>query len=105
MSGHLWRRRPPASRTARTRLGAYTPRAEAQRGHLEDRLRSDRRAHLRGAPLAVAEHDRDLAHLEAGLDRAVGQLDLEAVAVGVDAVEVERLEHLPPEALEAAGQV
>ena len=30
---------------------------------------------------------------EAGLDRAVGHLDLEAVAVGVDAVEVERLEH------------
>ena len=37
--------------------------------------------------------------------RAVGRLDLERVAARVDRVEVDRLEHLAAEALEAAGQV
>ena len=42
---------------------------------------------------------------EAGLHGPVGQLDLEAVAVGVHARQVDPLEHAPVEALEAAGQV
>ena len=55
--------------------------------------------------LAVAEDDRHLDHAEAGPHRAVGQLDLEGIAPRADAVEVDRLEHLAAEALEAAGQV
>src|SRR3954471_2618735 len=86
------------------RVRPYGARAPAQRGHLQDGLRGDFRAHLRRAALAIAERDRYLAHLEARLDRPVGQLDLEAVAVGVDPVEVERLEHSAAEGLEAARQ-
>ena len=57
------------------------------------------------ARLAVDEADRHLDDLEAGADGAVGQLDLEGVAARADPVEVDRLEHAPVEALEAAGQV
>ena len=39
------------------------------------------------------------------LQRAIGELDLEGVALGADPAQVERLQHLAPEALEAAGQV
>ena len=54
---------------------------------------------------AVAERDRDLDHAEARLRGAVGELDLEHVAVGARLGEVDRLQHLAAEALEAAGQV
>ena len=40
-----------------------------------------------------------------GCDRPVGHLDLEGVAASLDRVEVDRLQHLAAEALEAAGQV
>src|SRR6185312_7413828 len=53
----------------------------------------------------VAEDDRHLDHLEAGADRAVGHLDLEGVAAGLNRIEVDRLQHLAAEALEAAGHV
>ena len=55
--------------------------------------------------LAVDEADRDLAHAKAAAQRAIGQLDLEGVALGVDRVQVDRLEHRAAEALEAAGEV
>ena len=51
------------------------------------------------------EDDRHLAHGEAAPQRALRQLDLEAVAVRAHGVEVDRLEHLAAEALEAAGEV
>ena len=54
---------------------------------------------------AIAKHDRHLDHLEAAADRPVGHLDLEGVAAGRDRVEVDRLQHLAAEALEATGQV
>ena len=55
--------------------------------------------------LAVGERDRHLDDAEAGPERAVGRLDLEGVALRVDRVEVDRLEHGAPVALEPAGQV
>src|SRR6202000_85658 len=57
------------------------------------------------ARLAVAEDDRHLAHGESRLQRPVGRLDLEDVSLGDDRVEVDRLQHLAAEALEAAGEV
>ena len=57
------------------------------------------------AELAVAKDDRHLDDLEAGAHGAVGELDLECVSARAHAVEVDRLEHLAAEALEAAGEV
>src|ERR1051325_6541748 len=79
--------------------------ASAQEGPPPDGLEHDRSILLRAAGAAVAEDDRDLDDLEAVLDRAVGHLDLEGVAAGADRIEVDRLQHLAPEALEAAGEV
>ena len=79
--------------------------AQPQQRHLPDRLEHDRARHLRAADLAVDEADRHLPDAEALAQRAVGQLDLERVAARVHRVEVDRLEHGAPEALEAAGQV
>src|SRR5919109_1723908 len=73
---------------------------ESQRGDLPDRLERDARRHLGVALPSLAEQDRHLGDREAGLDRPVGQLDLEAVAVRVDAAQVQRLQHAPVEALE-----
>src|SRR4051812_31429673 len=81
------------------------PAAQPQRQDPPERLEHDPGAHLRVADLAVAEADRDLAHPGAGADGAVGQLDLEAEAGGVEAGRAQVLEQLAPEALEAAGQV
>src|ERR1700679_3082546 len=81
------------------------PPAEAQLRHSPDRLGDDRAVHLRGAGPAVAEDDRHLDDPEAALDRPVGHLDLEGVAAGADRAQVDRLENLAAEALEAAGQV
>src|SRR5438270_324379 len=61
--------------------------------------------HLRLPRPAVAEHDRDVADAEPGADGPVGHLDLEAVAVEVDPIQVERLQDLAAKALEAAGEV
>jgi hypothetical protein len=49
--------------------------------------------------------DRHLDHPEAGAHGPVGQFHLERVAERPDRPEVDRLQHLAPEALEAAGQV
>jgi len=57
------------------------------------------------ALLAVGERDRDLLDPEAGPDDAVRRLDLERVALRVDRGQVDRLEHAPAKALEAAGEV
>src|SRR5437773_34836 len=78
---------------------------EPHERHLPHRLEHDRPAHLRVSLLAVAERDRHLDDAEAGPRCAVGRFDLEGVALGVDRVEVDRLEHAAAEALEAAGEV
>src|SRR4051812_29212914 len=79
--------------------------ADTQNRYLPDRLEHDRTAHLRAAVLPVDEGDRHLDDAKAGPQRAVGGLDLEGVAARVDRAQVECLQHLAPEALEAAGQV
>src|SRR3954447_16731412 len=87
---------------------SIVPRSRAphpQRGHLPDRLDRDPRAHLRDTRLTITEDDRHLDDAEACLDRAVGELDLETVSARVDALQVELLEHLAAEALEATGEV
>src|SRR5688500_1720850 len=93
---------PFADRVASENI-ASTP--ESQGGHLPDRLKRDSRRHLRLPLAALPKQDRYLRDREAGLDGLVGELDLEAVAVRVHGAQVDRLEHAPVEALEAAGQV
>src|SRR5205807_3779377 len=78
---------------------------ESQGGHLPDRFEDDRLRHLRAAGLAVGERDRDLDDFEPRAERAVRRLDLKRVSLRVDCVEVDRLEHPSPVALEAAGEV
>src|SRR5262249_5824372 len=51
---------------------------------------------LTGAP--VDEHDGDLGDAEAELDRAVGHLDLEAVAIAAHALEIDGGQDLAAEA-------
>ena len=73
--------------------------------HSPERLDDDPRAHSTCPALAVAEADRHLADPGAGPHRAVGRLNLEAEAGGVEAARRQVLQQLAPEALEAAGQV
>src|SRR5512132_479511 len=68
-------------------------------------LEHDRLAHLRAADLPVDEDDRDLDDAEVSPERHVGRFDLEGVALRVDHVQIDRLEHDAAVALEAAGQV
>src|SRR6478752_7548152 len=91
-----------SSVTARTR---WTLAAQAQQSHAPHGFEHDSAAHLRVPDRAIVEDDRYLDHPEAATLGAVGQLDLEGVALGGDRVEVERLEHGAPEALEAAGRI
>src|SRR5262245_8515101 len=62
---------------------------EPQRRHLPDCLEGDPRGHLRLSLAPLAEPDRHLGDREAGLDRPVGELDLEPVAIVVHALQVE----------------
>src|SRR4051812_42916298 len=89
------------------RAGSWSGSARVQTHlrHAPYRLESNPPRHLRAPDLAVAEDDRDLAYAEAVADGAVGQLDLERVALRADGVEIDRLEHLAPVALESAGEV
>src|SRR5689334_10556739 len=87
------------------RFGPRRLAPEAQARHDEHGLSGYPPGHLALPPLPIAENDRNLDHLEARAHGAVGQLDLEGVALRAHTVEVDRLEHLPPEALEAARQI
>src|SRR5512134_2524034 len=80
-------------------------RREADRPHLAERLEHDPPRHLRAAHAAILEEDRHLRHAEARADGAGGELELEGVARALDGAELDRLEHLAAEALEAAGEV
>src|SRR5581483_2527397 len=102
VSGHLWLLFSWFASES-IAMGSVAP--GAQRGHLPDRLDRDPRAHLRRSLGAVAENDRNFLDAESGLDRAVRELDLEPVAVGVGVLVVDPLERAPVEALEAAGEV
>src|SRR5207248_11170001 len=57
------------------------------------------------ADAAVGEEDGDLAHGEAALQRAVGELDLEGISARADRGQVDGFEDLTPEAFEATRQV
>jgi hypothetical protein len=78
---------------------------QSQRRDLDDGLDDDGAAHLRRSLCPVGEGDRHLLDPKALSDRAVGHLDLERVALRVDGLEIDRLEHGAPEALEPARQV
>src|SRR6266513_494151 len=86
----------------------HRPAARLPEAHARDEphgLERDAPGHLALAQLAVAKDDRHLDDLEAGAYGAVGELDLKCVSARAHAVEVDRLEHLAAEALEAAGEV
>ena len=72
---------------------------------MQHRLDDDRAVHLRLADASVDERDRDLRDRETLLQRTVGRLDLEAVALRGDCAEVDSLQHAAAEALEAAGEI
>src|SRR6267143_4169146 len=101
----------PACRTSCSNVSSVTARigltlpAEPEERHPPDRFEHDRLAHLRAAGRAVDERDRDLDRLEARALRPIRHLDLEGVALRRDRVEVDRLEHAPSEALEAACRI
>src|SRR3954470_8970370 len=89
----LWRGRTPA------------PRPVAQGGNAPGRLEGDLRGHLRLPEPALAEADRHLDDLEAQQQRAVGELDLERVALRARRARVDALQGRGAKALEATGQV
>src|SRR5258705_4745989 len=99
----------PDCSTSRSNVSSVTERiaspSDPEQRNAPDRLEDDRPAHLRLPDDAVDEGDRDLDHLEAGLFGAIGHLDLERVTARGDRVELELLQHPPPEALEAARGV
>src|SRR4029077_991215 len=78
---------------------------EAQPRHQPHRLGGDPPGHLALALPAFAKDDRNLDDPEARAHGAVGELDLKGVSLRAHVVELDRLEHLSPEALEATGQV
>ena len=61
-------------------------RAPAQARDEPDRLERDLGRHLAAPGGPVLEHDRDLPDAEAGEQGAVGQLDLEHIPFGADAL-------------------
>ncbi len=103
------------ARRARTHMPTRpSPHASARRACVYLKRRQRHQPHRLGAirqdilllpSCAVAEDDRHLDDAEAGPHGAVGELDLEGVALRAHAVEVDRFEHLAAKALEAAGQV
>src|SRR6187551_953802 len=100
------RERPcPGARHPDMALEAAEQSSGAERRHLPDRLEHDPLAHLGAADLAIGERDRNLDDPKARSQGAVRGLDLERVAERRDAVQVDRLQHFAPVALEAAGQV
>ena len=80
-------------------VGQPQPRDQAD-GLADDALRQ-----LRLAGAAVAELDRELDDAPAGADQPVRHLDLEAVALGRDRLEVHRLERRRPVGAVAGGGV
>src|SRR3954470_15981805 len=82
-----------------------SPRPETQGRNPPDRLAGDLRGHLRLAEPALPEPDRHLGHAQPRAQHAPGELDLEDVALGARAREVDRLQGRGAEALEPAREV
>ena len=95
----------PRSPRSPPRLTPPEQRLHAQSEHHQHRLAHDVSAHFALAHAAVDERDRHFVDAEAVLIAAVIHLDLEGVAVRANALQVQLLQHVPAEALEAAGQV
>src|SRR4051794_9556589 len=70
-----------------------------QAGDQQHRLARDPPAHLRAAELPVAEGDGHLHDPEARAHRPVGELDLEGIPARADGLQVDRPQHIGPEAL------
>ena len=78
---------------------------EAQRRHAPGRLERDRAGHLRLALAPLVEDDRQLGDAQPGAQRAVGQLDLERVALRARASRSRSRPAPRRGSLEAAGEV
>src|SRR3954447_20157191 len=76
--------------------------AHAPLGDAPQRLAHDGAAHLGLADGALGEGDGHLDDLEAGLDGAPGEVDLEAVALRGHRLDVDLLQDLAAKRLEAA---
>jgi hypothetical protein len=61
--------------------------------------------HLRPTSYALRKDNRDLDDVKASQVAKVGNLNLEAVAVGLYLAEIYSLKHLSAEALKAAGAI
>ena len=96
---------------ASSRLGSGTESeptgevAEAEFPHLEGGLADDRFAHFRLSLGALGKDDGDLGDVESRVPGAVVHFHLKGVAVGVDAVEGERLQHAAVKTLKARSHV
>ena len=55
--------------------------------------------------MAIDKNNRYLAYLEPLFHAAIIHLDLEGVTIGANPVEIDLLQHFPPETLETAGTV
>src|SRR5919202_1323019 len=84
---------------------AVRPAASAAAEDVGKGLGHDGFAHLALADLAVRKDDGHLFDAEALTHALVDGLDLKGVAFQADGVEVERLEHAAPVALESCGAV
>ena len=69
--------------------------------HAKHGLAKDAAVHLAGAQHAVDKHDGHLYNLEAHLVGGVFHLDLEGIALKLNLVEVDALQHLSPVAHKA----
>ena len=88
-----------------TRPGVVHSRLDAPFRDLDQRLANVGSAHLGDAEFALGEGDRHLDDDEPVVQGAPGQIDLEAVALGVHAVEIDRLEHFAAIGAVAGGDV
>src|SRR5919112_2850068 len=86
-------------------LATAAAQLQAQPRDQHQRLEGDRKRHLALTRLAVAERDRHLGDREAGQQRAIGELDVEDVALSAQGRRLDRLEDLTAHAAKPAGQV
>src|SRR5690606_26188718 len=80
-------------------------RIEPELPHYADRLEEDLATHLALPGAAIDEHDRHLFDGQTALQRPVGELYLEGVAVRVNARDVDDLERSTREALVPGSEI
>src|SRR2546428_2290947 len=99
-----WTRLRSFSSTRRS-LEPAAERCKPERRHPRNGLEEDRATHFRMSRGAIGEADRHLDDAKSSAQRAVRGFDLERIPLRVDRVEIERLKHVSPVALEAAREV